>query len=160
MPTLHGLPGVGLLVDPDEALLPVQPGIHRVLTASDGDIVKSQLSGPIGILRGKLHNGIAAQGEVAGNGIAGFIRGVISNGFSSGILDPECPAAQMVAGIGGFLELDAPIVGVGEGYAGSLVRLNRYGFHSGIKAPIGIAGRDFLGVQRPGLQAADGHGAI
>ena len=160
VPALHGLPGVGLLVDPDEALLPVQPGIHRVLTASDGDIVKSQLSGPIGILRGPLHNGVAAQGKVAGDGIATVICGVIPNGFPGGILDPECPSAQMIAGIGGFLELNAPIVGVGEGYTGSLVRLNRYGFHSGIEAPIGIAGRDFLGIQRSGLQAADGHGAI
>lgn len=66
----------------------------------------------------------------------------------------------MIAGIGGFLELNAPIVGVGEGYTGSLVRLNRYGFHSGIEAPIGIAGRDFLGIQRSGLQAADGHSSI
>ena len=160
VPALHGLPGVGLLVDPDEALLPVQPGIHRVLTASYGNIVKSQLPGPIGVLCRKLHNGIAAQGKVAGDGVAAVIRGIISNGFPGGILDPEGPAPQMIAGIGGFLELDAPIVGVGEGYAGSLVRLNCYGFDCRIKAPVGIAGRDFLGVQRPGLQAADGHSAI
>ena len=94
------------------------------------------------------------------NGVAAVIRGVVSNGFPSGILDPECPAAQMVAGIGGFLELDAPIVGVGEGYAGSLVRLNRYGFHGGIEGPVGIVGWDFPGVQRPRLQAADGHSAV
>ena len=160
VPALHGLPGVGLFIDPDKTLLPVQPGIHRVLTASDGNIVKSQLPGPIGVLCRKLHNGIAAQGKVAGDGVAAIIRGVIPNGFSSGILDPECPAPQMIAGIGGFLELDAPIVGVGEGHAGSLVRLNRYGSHGGIEAPVGIAGGNFLGVQRFGLQAADGHGAV
>ena len=151
VPPLHRFTGIGFLINPDKALLPIQPSIHSILTACDQNCVEAQLSGPIGILCGKLYHRIAPQGQISGNGIAVFIRGIISNGLSIGIPNAECPAAKVVASVGSFHDLNAAIVGIGEGDTGRLVCLDHYGFHRCIEAPIGITRRNFLGIQCSGL---------
>ncbi|MBD9185130.1 MAG: hypothetical protein EGQ26_05735 [Clostridiales bacterium] len=156
----HRFAGIGLFVNPNKALLPIQPGIHSILAACDRNRVKAQFPGPIGILRGKLHHRIATQRQISGNGVAVFICGKFANGFSAGIPDLKCPAAQMVAGVGGFHNLDTAILRVRKGDAGGLVYLNRHGFYLCVEFPIGIVCRDFPGIQRSGLQTRNGYGAI
>ena len=92
--------------------------------------------------------------------MAVFICGVISNGLSIGISDPERPAAQVIAGIRCFHNLNTAIVGIGKGDTGSLVCLNHNGFHRRIDAPIGITCWNFFGVQRSGQQTGYGHSSV
>ena len=160
MPALYRFTGIGFLVNPDKPLLPVQPGIHSILTACDQNSVKAQLTGPIGILCGQLYHRIAPQGQISGNGIAVFIRCVIVNSLSVGIPDPESPATQVVAGVRGFHNLNAAIVGVGKGDAGRLVCLDHNGFHRRIETPIGIVCGNFFGIQRSGLQTGYSHSSV
>ena len=56
MPAFHGLPGVGLFVEPDQPLLLIEPSVHGGFTGFHGHIVETQLGQPIIILRGQLHN--------------------------------------------------------------------------------------------------------
>ena len=56
MPAFHGLPGVGLFVEPDQSLLLIEPSVHGGFTGFHGHIMETQLCEPIIILRGQLHN--------------------------------------------------------------------------------------------------------
>ena len=81
-----------------------------------------------------------------GAGISVFIGGEVSVGIALGISHPECPAAKLIAGVGGLADFDAPIVGVGEGDFCGLANGNRYRLHGGVKFPIGIVCGNLFGV--------------
>ena len=120
--------------------------LYSVLAARNKNRVEAQLSDPIEILCRQLHHGVASQRQIPGDGIAVFICGKLTNCFSAGIPDLKCPAAQIVAGVGGFHDLDTAILRVCKGDAGSLIHLNRHGFYLCVELPIGIVCRDFSGV--------------
>ena len=159
-PAFHIFAGIGFLVKPADTLFLIQPCVCNILAACDKHRVEAQLSDPVDVLRGKFHHRVASQRQISGDGIAIFIRGKFANGFSAGIPDLECPAAQMVAGVGGFHDLDAAILCVRKGDAGSLVYLNRHGLYFCVELPIGIVCRNFSGIQHSGLQTGDSHSAI
>ena len=58
VPTLHRLTGVGLFIEPSQALLLIEPGIHSGFTGFYGHIMEAQLCQPVIVLRGKLHHGV------------------------------------------------------------------------------------------------------
>ena len=73
-----------------------------------------------------------------GAGIAIVIGGEVSVGIALGISHPECPAAKLIAGVGGLSDFDASVMGVGEGDFCSLTDCNCYRLHGGVKFPIWI----------------------
>ena len=159
-PAFHIFAGIGFLVEPADTLFAVQPGVYGILAACDKHRVEAQLSDPVDVLCGKFHHGVASQGKIPGNGIAVFICGKFADSFSAGIPDLKCPAAQMVAGVGCFHNLDTAILRVCKGDAGGLVYLNRHSLYFCVELPIRIVCRDFSGIQRSGLQTRNGYGAI
>ena len=56
VPTLHGLPGIGLFVKPSQALLLVEPCVHGGFTSFYGHIMEAQLCQPVIVLSGQLYN--------------------------------------------------------------------------------------------------------
>ena len=159
-PAFHIFAGIGFLVEPADTLFAVQPGVYGILAACDKHRVEAQLSDPVDILCGKFHHRVAPQRQIPGDGIAAFICGKFANGFSAGIPDLKCPAAQMAAGIGGFHNLDTAILRVRKSDAGGLIYLNRHGLYFCVEIPIGIACRDFSGIQYSRLQTGYSHSTV
>ena len=119
-PALGICAGIGPFHKPGQTLLLVVPFIHRCISGGDGDIVEAQLRQPVIILGGLLRHRIPAQRQVFRAGIAIVIRGIGSNGFAVGITNHKSPAAQVIAGVGGLVKLNAAIAGVDEGELRSL----------------------------------------
>lgn len=100
--------------------------------------MEAQLCQPVVIIRGQLNYGVPSQRQIVRAGIAIVIGGEVSVGIALGISHPKCPAAKLIAGVGGLVDLDASVMGVGEGDFCGLTDCNRYRLHSGVKFPIGI----------------------
>ena len=79
--------------------------------------MEAQLREPVIVLRGQLHYGVPSQRQIVRAGIAIVIGGEVSVGIALGISHPECPAAKLIAGVGGLADFDASVMGVGEGVA-------------------------------------------
>ena len=99
VPALHRLAGIGLFVEPGQALLLVEPGIYGGFTGFHGHIVEAQLCEPIIVLRGQLHYGVPSQRKIIRAGVAIVIGGEVSVGVALRISHPESPAAKLIAGV-------------------------------------------------------------
>ena len=159
-PTGQVFSGIGGLTEPSQTLLLILPFIHNGFTGFYSHIVESQLTVPVIIIHRQFLHRVAAQRQITREGFTIFVRGVVTHMVSVGICYPESPAAQMVAGVGGFLEFDASEMGVGKGNGCGLVSHDLDFLHRSIKLPVGIISRDLLCVKGAGFQTADGDGAV
>ena len=159
-PTGQVFSGIGGLSEPSQTLLLILPFIHNGFTGFYSHIVESQLTVPVIIIHRQFLHRVAAQRQIASIGFTVFIGGVVTHMVSVSICHPESPAAQMVSGVGGFLEFDASEMGVGKGNRCGLVNHDLDFLHRSIKLPVGIISRDLLCVKGAGFQTADGDGAV
>ena len=122
--------------------------------------MESKLTIPVIIIGGQLHNRITANRKILCVGCTCFIRGVVTDVVSIRIRYPESPPTQMIACVGGFLELDTSVMGIGKSDCGSLIRYDFYFLYCGIELPVRVICGNFLCVQSTGPQTGNGDGAI
>ena len=154
VPALQGFTGVGGLMEPAQTLFPVVPGIFHGFTGLDGYIMEHNIDVPVIIAVGQLLYKVAPGSQLLRDGVAGFVGGVFADHFVVAVCYSEHPAAQLIAGVGGFGELDSAILGIGiadfctgTGSDGDLL------FHIGIVFPVGfIPVMDFPDIVFSGCQ--------
>ena len=93
VPALHAIACVGLFIEPAQALLPVEPFIHHILTAHNGYIMEAKFTVPVNILSRQFQNGIPSGRKIIAVSNAGFIGGIVAHDVVFRILHPEGPAS-------------------------------------------------------------------